>query len=82
MGIHLPGISIEQHVFEHHELRSGDHHEHAHYGTGDMARGISTRLLAGGHVVKLYNPDREDAEQLASELRDTVATSGRVRRRQ
>ena len=26
-------------------------------GTGNMARGISTRLLAGGHDVTLYNPD-------------------------
>ncbi|HKK26602.1 MAG TPA: NAD(P)-binding domain-containing protein [Gemmatimonadota bacterium] len=47
-------------------------------GTGNMARGISTRLLAGGHHVKLYNPDHADAEQLADELRGTYPDSGKV----
>jgi 8-hydroxy-5-deazaflavin:NADPH oxidoreductase len=37
-------------------------------GTGNMARGIGTRLVAGGHDLVLYNPDRADAEKLASEL--------------
>lgn len=46
-------------------------------GTGNMARGISTRLLAGGHEIALYNPDPADAEALAAELRS--AGSGRVR---
>lgn len=47
-------------------------------GTGNMARGISTRLLAGGHEVKLYNPDRTDAEKLADELRSASGVPGRV----
>jgi len=42
-------------------------------GTGNMARGIGTRLLAGGHAVTLYNPDRADAEQLAQDLRGAAA---------
>lgn len=37
-------------------------------GTGNMARGIGTRLVAGGHELALYNPDRADAEKLAGEL--------------
>lgn len=37
-------------------------------GTGNMARGIGTRLVSGGHDLTLYNPDRTDAEKLASEL--------------
>lgn len=47
-------------------------------GTGNMARGLSTRLLAGGHEVKLYNPDSADAETLANELRSASAGPGRV----
>lgn len=47
-------------------------------GTGNMARGISTRLLAGGHEVQLYNPDQADAEQLASELGHSAAERARV----
>jgi len=47
-------------------------------GTGNMARGLSTRLLAGGHDVKLYNPDSADAETLANELRSASAGPGRV----
>lgn len=37
-------------------------------GTGNMARGIGTRLVAGGHELALYNPDPADAEKLAGEL--------------
>lgn len=48
-------------------------------GTGNMARGISTRLLAGGHAVELYNPDRSSAEELANELRSASAGPGGVR---
>lgn len=47
-------------------------------GTGNMARGISTRLLAGGHDVTLYNPDRSDAEKLAAELHASAPDGGRV----
>ena len=37
-------------------------------GTGNMARGIGTRLVAGGNDLALYNPDPADAEKLAGEL--------------
>jgi len=50
-------------------------------GTGNMGRGISTRLLSGGHDVTLYNPDRADAEKLAAELptsRGRVSTTGEL----
>lgn len=47
-------------------------------GTGNMARGISTRLLAGGHDVKLYNPDRDAAEELSAELREATSTTAQV----
>lgn len=48
-------------------------------GTGNMARGISTRLLAGGHEVELYNPNRNSAEELANELRSSSSSPGEVR---
>ena len=44
-------------------------------GTGNMGRGISTRLVAGGQSVTLFNPTRDKAEQLATELRG-AATRG------
>lgn len=47
-------------------------------GTGNMARGISTRLLTGSHAVTLFNPDRAGAEQLAAELRGMSLGSGEV----
>jgi NADPH-dependent F420 reductase len=37
-------------------------------GTGNMARGIATRALAGGHDVTLVGHDRSKAEELAGEL--------------
>jgi predicted dinucleotide-binding enzyme len=37
-------------------------------GTGNMARGIATRVLAGGHSVTLLGTDTEKAEALAAEL--------------
>ena len=37
-------------------------------GTGNMARGIATRALAGGHGVTLLGTDKEKAEALAGEL--------------
>lgn len=47
-------------------------------GTGNMGRAISTRLLAGGQDVRLYNPDLHKAEKLAADLRDQ-ARDARVR---
>lgn len=50
-------------------------------GTGNMGRGIATRLLAGGHQVTLYNKTPDEAHALAGQLsgsakaaRVTVAT--------
>ena len=37
-------------------------------GTGNMARGIATRALAGGHTVTLLGTDRAKAQALADEL--------------
>lgn len=37
-------------------------------GTGNMARGIATRALAGGHTVTLIGHEAEKADALASEL--------------
>ena len=37
-------------------------------GTGNMARGLGTRVVAGGHRLTLVGREQEAAEQLASEL--------------
>src|SRR5918994_752203 len=37
-------------------------------GTGNMARGIATRVLAGGHSVTLLGTTADKAEALAAEL--------------
>jgi NADPH-dependent F420 reductase len=37
-------------------------------GTGNMARGIATRALAGGHDVSIVGTERSKAESLAGEL--------------
>lgn len=52
-------------------------------GTGDMARGIATRLLAGGNSVTFVGRDSGEAEKLAAELREgakggATASSGSV----
>ena len=39
-------------------------------GTGNMARGIGSRGLAGGHRLTIVGKDRERAEAVASELRE------------
>jgi len=41
-------------------------------GTGNMARGIATRALAGGHSVTLLGPEAGKAEALAGELSGNV----------
>lgn len=43
-------------------------------GTGNMARGIATRALAGGHAVTLLGHDADDAPALAGELDGAVRT--------
>jgi hypothetical protein len=47
-------------------------------GTGNMARGIATRVLAGGHSVTLLGTSTDKAEALAAELEGDVraGTSG------
>ena len=37
-------------------------------GTGNMARGIATRMVAGGHTVELHAHDMSKGEELAKEL--------------
>ncbi|MGH3013338.1 MAG: NADPH-dependent F420 reductase [Gaiellaceae bacterium] len=41
-------------------------------GTGNMARGIGTRAVAGGHEVTLLGTEQAHAEELAAELEDSV----------
>jgi 8-hydroxy-5-deazaflavin:NADPH oxidoreductase len=41
-------------------------------GTGNMARGIGTRAVAGGHDVTLLGTELAHAEELAAELDDSV----------
>src|SRR3954451_18962347 len=41
-------------------------------GTGNMARGIATRALAGGHTVTLLGTAPEKAQALAAELSGDV----------
>jgi 8-hydroxy-5-deazaflavin:NADPH oxidoreductase len=43
-------------------------------GTGNMARGIATRVLAGGNTVTLLGTDEEKAQALAGELSGDVRT--------
>ena len=43
-------------------------------GTGNMARGIATRALAGGHAVTLLGTTEEKAQLLAGELPGEVST--------
>lgn len=42
-------------------------------GTGNMARGIATRILAGGNSVTLIGNEPGDAEKLAAELQETAS---------
>ena len=41
-------------------------------GTGNMARGVATRLLAGSHAVTLVGTSSEKARTLAGELSGDV----------
>jgi 8-hydroxy-5-deazaflavin:NADPH oxidoreductase len=41
-------------------------------GTGNMARGIATRALGGGHTVTLLGTERETAQALADDLAGEV----------
>ncbi len=41
-------------------------------GTGNMARGIGSRLVSGGHAVTLLGTERSNAEALAADLGGSV----------
>lgn len=41
-------------------------------GTGNMAKGIATRALAGGHTIELHSRDIEKGTALANELGDNA----------
>ena len=47
-------------------------------GTGNMARGIATRLLAGGHSVSLVGHQLGKAVHLAAQLRETAHNGATV----
>jgi NADPH-dependent F420 reductase len=47
-------------------------------GTGNMGRGIATRLVAGGHELTLYDVDPAKAEKLATELGGTTPGGARI----
>jgi 8-hydroxy-5-deazaflavin:NADPH oxidoreductase len=46
-------------------------------GAGNMASGIATRALAGGHSVRLAGRDPSKAKALAEDLRQRVPGAGR-----
>ena len=45
-------------------------------GAGNMAAGIGTRALAGGHSVRLADRDPAKAKALAEDLRERVSGAG------
>jgi 8-hydroxy-5-deazaflavin:NADPH oxidoreductase len=45
-------------------------------GAGNMGRGIGTRLVAGGHSVKILDHDADQARQLAEELNAGAEAGG------
>lgn len=47
-------------------------------GTGQMARAIAARLLAGGHSIQLLGRSADDVQQLADELRSMATSSEAV----
>ena len=47
-------------------------------GSGNMARGIGSRLVAGGNSVRILDRDLEKAETLAGELKDLAQDSAEV----
>jgi NADPH-dependent F420 reductase len=48
-------------------------------GTGNMGRGIASRLVSGNNAVTLYNPTQEKAEALAAELNTVLSAGANVR---
>ena len=47
-------------------------------GSGNMARGIGSRLVAGGNSVRILDRDQEKADALAVELRDLAQNGAEV----
>jgi predicted dinucleotide-binding enzyme len=47
-------------------------------GAGNMGRGIGTRLLAGGHELKIIDHDADQAGQLAEDLRSRPGGAEKV----
>lgn len=47
-------------------------------GSGNMARGIGSRLVAGGNSVRILDRDQEKADALAVELRDLSQNGAEV----
>ena len=45
-------------------------------GAGNMGRGIGTRLVAGGHRVKIIDSDADQAKDLAGELEGSAGRGG------
>ncbi|HEX7018168.1 MAG TPA: NADPH-dependent F420 reductase [Patescibacteria group bacterium] len=50
-------------------------------GSGNMAKGIGTRLVAGGHPVSIYSRNAEQAESLAAELKQESTRDTQVEAR-
>lgn len=48
-------------------------------GTGNMGRGIGTRLVKGGHQLTLINENQEGATALANNLREVAAPNASVK---
>lgn len=49
------------------------------FGTGNMGRGIGTKLIAGGNTLTLMERDPEAAQNLASELRGSAKDGSNVK---
>jgi NADPH-dependent F420 reductase len=47
-------------------------------GAGNMGRGIGTRLLTGGHQIKIIDHDPDQAAQLAEDLHSEAGSEGSV----
>lgn len=44
-------------------------------GSGNMAKGIGTRFLSGGHIVTIHAQDAEKGNALAEELKNSISTA-------
>jgi NADPH-dependent F420 reductase len=60
------------------QIKGENHMNITIIGTGNMARGIGTRLLAGGHSVSLVGRAPSKAEDLAAQLQETARNGATV----